>query len=57
MPTSKPVKLEETMAFMFETRFPQLLTEYAANLETLQENYVGCWDGLDRKFDGTPGVK
>jgi homogentisate 1,2-dioxygenase len=53
----KPVKLDETMAFMFETRFPQQLTEYAANLETLQDNYIDCWDGLDRKFDGTPGVK
>jgi homogentisate 1,2-dioxygenase len=52
-----PVKLDETMAFMFETRYPQQLTEYAAKLETLQEDYVDCWNGLDRKFDGTPGVK
>ncbi|MGY6708488.1 MAG: homogentisate 1,2-dioxygenase domain-containing protein, partial [Rhizobiaceae bacterium] len=53
----KAVKLDETMAFMFETRFPQMLTEYAAKLDTKQENYINCWDGLDRKFDGTPGVK
>ncbi|HMQ57954.1 MAG TPA: homogentisate 1,2-dioxygenase [Rhizobiaceae bacterium] len=53
----KPVKLEDTMAFMFETRFPQQLTQYAASLETLQDNYIDCWEGLDRKFDGTPGVK
>ena len=26
----KPVKLTDTMAFMFETRFPQRVTEYAA---------------------------
>ena len=26
----KPVKLENTMAFMFETRFPQFVTRYAA---------------------------
>ena len=30
----KPVKLTGTMAFMFETRFPQHLTKYAAELET-----------------------
>ena len=35
----KPVKLDHTMAFMFETRFPQQLTRYAAELETLQDNY------------------
>ena len=53
----KPVKLEETMAFMFETRFPQQVTKYAAELETLQDDYIACWDGLERKFDGTPGIK
>jgi hypothetical protein len=41
------------MAFMFETRYPQQLTRYAAELETLQDNYLECWDGLERKFDGT----
>jgi len=50
----KPVKLDNTMAFMFETRFPQLLTEYAASLPTLQDDYLDCWQGLDRRFDGTP---
>ncbi|WP_240229422.1 homogentisate 1,2-dioxygenase [Devosia lacusdianchii] len=48
-----PVKLDHTMAFMFETRFPQQLTKYAAELDTLQDDYVDCWDGLDRRFDGT----
>ena len=28
----KPAKLEGTMAFMFETRFPQRVTRYAAEL-------------------------
>ena len=51
----KPQKLEGTMAFMFETRLPQHLTEYAAELDTLQENYVDdCWTGLKKHFDGTP---
>ena len=45
------------MAFMFETRFPQQITEFAAKLEGLQEDYIDCWDGLERKFDGTPDPK
>jgi homogentisate 1,2-dioxygenase len=49
----KPVKLDHTMAFMFETRFPQLLTRYAAELETLQDNYIDCWNGLKKRFNGT----
>jgi len=52
-----PVKLEETMAFMFETRFPQHLTDFAANEAPLQDDYAECWDGLEKKFDGTPGTK
>ena len=50
----KPVKLSDTMAFMFETRFPQMVTRFAAELETLQTDYVNCWEGIERKFDGTP---
>ena len=47
----KPVKLTGTMAFMFETRFPQRVTRHAAGLPTLQGNYVGCWDGMAKRFD------
>ncbi|MEM1198441.1 MAG: homogentisate 1,2-dioxygenase [Pseudomonadota bacterium] len=50
----EPVKLSDTMAFMFETRFPQHLTKFAAELETLQSDYMDCWTGLERQFDGTP---
>jgi homogentisate 1,2-dioxygenase len=53
----KPVKLDQTMAFMFETHFPQQLTRFAADLETLQPDYPDCWSDLKRKFDGTPGLK
>jgi homogentisate 1,2-dioxygenase len=53
----KPVKLADTMVFMFETRYPQLLTKYAAETDTLQADYIDCWQGLERRFDGTPGVK
>ncbi|MEM7748019.1 MAG: homogentisate 1,2-dioxygenase domain-containing protein, partial [Pseudomonadota bacterium] len=47
----KPEKLENTMAFMFETRFPQQLTKYAAELPTLQVKYPGVWSGLRNHFD------
>ena len=50
----KPVKLDNTMAFMFETRFPQHLTRYAAETETRQDNYIDCWKGLKKRFNGTP---
>jgi homogentisate 1,2-dioxygenase len=52
-----PEKLAETMSFMFETRFPQHLTEFAAKVAPLQDDYIDCWTTLDKKFDGTPGVK
>lgn len=53
----EPVKLGDTMAFMFETRFPQQLTEFAAKSDHLQDDYQDCWTGLKRRFDGTPGEK
>ena len=46
----KPVKLTDTLAFMFETRFPQQLTRYAAQLSTLQAGYVDCWQGLEKNY-------
>jgi homogentisate 1,2-dioxygenase len=49
----KPVKLENTLAFMFETRFPQLLTRFAAETEVRQDNYIDCWSGLKKRFNGT----
>ena len=53
----KPVKLEDTMSFMFETRFPQHLTTFAAKEAPLQDDYVDCWADLPKLFDGTPGKK
>ena len=52
-----PEKLENTMSFMFETRFPQHLTAFAANEAPLQDDYIDCWDSLEKKFDGKPGKK
>ena len=53
----KPTKMENTMSFMFETRFPQHLTNFAAKLAPLQDNYIDCWQDITKKFDGTPGLK
>lgn len=50
----KPHKLDKTMAFMFETRLPQQVTSYAAKLDTLQDDYLDCWKGLERRFNGKP---
>jgi homogentisate 1,2-dioxygenase len=47
----KPVKLTNTLAFMFETRFPQRVTRYAAEAPTLQPDYAACWQGLAKTFD------
>jgi homogentisate 1,2-dioxygenase len=47
----KPVKLTNTLAFMFETRFRQRVTSYAAGLDTLQDNYIDCWTGLKKLFN------
>ena len=53
----KPMKLSSTMAFMFETRFPQQVSRFAAETDSLQDDYIDCWAGLDRRFDGTPDPK
>jgi homogentisate 1,2-dioxygenase len=50
----KAEKLNDTMSFMFETRFPQHLTEWAAKVAPMQDDYVDCWDGLAKHFDGNP---
>ena len=47
-------KLDNTMSFMFETRFPQHLTPFAAREAPMQTHYHDCWNGLKKRFDGTP---
>ena len=49
-----PVKLEGTMAFMFETVHPQRVSTYAAHLPQLQDHYADCWAGLEKRFTGAP---
>ena len=47
----KPVKQQHTLAFMFETRFPQRVTAYAAGTPLRQLDYNDCWRGLVKRFD------
>ena len=49
----EPVKLAGTMAFMFETRYPQVVTRFAAQASALQADYQDCWSGLKKHFDPT----
>ena len=53
----EPQKLTQTMSFMFETRFPQHLTKFAATEAPLQDDYIDCWSDIEKKFDGTPSKK
>ena len=50
----EPQKLKNTMSFMFESRFPQQLTEFAANKAPIQSDYADCWQQIKKKFNGTP---
>ena len=46
-----PKKLANTLAFMFETRYPQRVTSFAAQSPQLQDDYMDCWNGLKKHFD------
>jgi homogentisate 1,2-dioxygenase len=47
----RPHKLEGTLAFMFETRFPQRVTRFAAEAPQLQADYPDYGQGLRKHFD------
>jgi len=47
----KPVKIDGTMAFMFETRFVIRPTAFAMSCAELQSDYWECWQGLKPEFD------
>jgi len=46
----KPHKLENTLAFMFESRAPYLLTDFAMQKDFLQDDYQECWQGFKKLF-------
>ncbi len=45
-----PTKLDETMAFMFESRYLIEPTEFALSTPALQSGYTNCWAGLKKQF-------
>ncbi len=47
----RPHKLEGTMAFMFETRFPQVVSAYAAESPAFQKDYAAYGRTLTKHFD------
>ncbi|WP_312436243.1 homogentisate 1,2-dioxygenase [Janthinobacterium sp.] len=49
--TSTPVKVGDTMAFMFETRTIIRPTPFALDGGLLQGDYFECWQGLRRHFE------
>jgi len=46
--TLAPHKVEDTMAFMFESRHVFRPTRYAMNSNTLQSDYDACWQGFPK---------
>ncbi len=46
-----PQKIDDGLAFMFETRWPVSLTKQALAAEHLQSDYDAVWQGLERHFE------
>ncbi|WP_369037799.1 homogentisate 1,2-dioxygenase [Streptomyces adonidis] len=46
----RPQRIDDGLAFMFETRWPVTLTAQAARAEHLQPGYDDVWSGLQRHF-------
>ena len=49
--TTKPHKVADTLAFMFETRTLIRPTRFALETPQRQANYAECWQGLQKHFD------
>lgn len=45
-----PQRLEDTMAFMFESRYLIRPTRFAMDSDALQKDYRDCWRGLQKHF-------
>ena len=49
-----PHKIEDTLAFMFESRYVIRPTRFALETPQLQKDYLDCWKGLTKHFTGKP---
>lgn len=48
-----PQRQTNTMAFMFESRFPQRVTRFAVETPALQHGYLDCWQDIKKHFNPT----
>jgi homogentisate 1,2-dioxygenase len=48
----EPQRYENTLAFMFESRYPIAPTQYAMSADIRQQDYLACWNGLKKYYDG-----
>ena len=49
----QPVRYEDTMAFMFESRYLFAPTRFALETPARQNDYLDCWSGLKKLFNKT----
>jgi homogentisate 1,2-dioxygenase len=50
----KPHKIDDSLAFMFETRWVLLPTRFALEMSALQKDYDECWRDFPKQFRGGP---
>ncbi len=50
----KPERFENTLAFMFESRYVISPTKFAMQTECRQRDYSKCWAGIKKLYDGNP---
>ena len=48
----EPARIENTLAFMWESRYVFRPTAYALNAPQLQKGYDEVWDGFKKQFSG-----
>jgi homogentisate 1,2-dioxygenase len=48
----KPHKIQDSLAFMWESRWVFRPTRAAMQSKALQQNYDSCWDGYRKLFKG-----
>ncbi|MEM9303030.1 MAG: homogentisate 1,2-dioxygenase [Pseudomonadota bacterium] len=51
----RPERYRDTLAFMFESRYPIRPTAHALETPARQHDYTRCWDGLASHFDPGEG--
>ena len=50
--TLLPQRIDNTLAFMFESRYLIHPTRFALDTPLLQNDYLACWQGLKKNFTG-----